>query len=151
VRLGLADAAEVTGAYRDLSGRLGPQVVVAAMAEPGVEIHLGIVRDEQFGPLVLVAAGGVLVEVLNDRRLALPPLDPARATRLIDRLKVRPLLGGLRGRPSADRAALAEAVVALSWLANDLGEHIEALDANPVIVGVDGCVAVDALVVPRRS
>jgi acetate---CoA ligase (ADP-forming) len=151
VRLGLTDAAEVTGAYLDLAGRIGPQVAVAAMARPGVEIHLGIVRDEQFGPLVLVAAGGVLVEVLNDRRLALPPLDAARATRLIDRLKVRPLLGGLRGQPPADRAALAEAVVTLSWLAHDLGEHIEALDANPVIVGVDGCVAVDALVVPRRG
>jgi hypothetical protein len=83
--------------------------------------------------------------------LALPPLDAVRATRLIDRLKVRPLLGGVRGRPPADRAALAEAMVALSWLANELGEHIEALDANPVIVGVNGCVAVDALVVPRRS
>jgi hypothetical protein len=100
---------------------------------------------------VLVAAGGLLVEVLNDRGLALPPLDAARATRLIDRLKVRPLLGGVRGRPPAHLVALAEAVVALSWLAHDLGEHIEALDANPVIVGVDGCVAVDALVVPRRS
>lgn len=151
VRLGLADEAEVTGAYRDLADRLGPQVAVAAMAAPGVEIHLGIVRDEQFGPLVLVAAGGVLVEVLNDRGLALPPLDAARATRLIDRLKVRPLLGGLRGQPPTDLVALAEAVVGLSWLAHDLGEHIEALDANPVIVGVDGCVAVDALIIPRRS
>jgi acyl-CoA synthetase (NDP forming) len=151
VRLGLADAAEVTGAYRDLADRLGPQVAVAAMAAPGVEIHLGIVRDEQFGPLVLVAAGGVLVEVLNDRGLALPPLDAARAMRLIDRLKIRPLFGGVRGRPPADLAALAEAVVALSWVAHDLGEHIEALDANPVIAAVDGCVAVDALVVPRRS
>jgi acyl-CoA synthetase (NDP forming) len=151
VRLGLADAPEVTRAYRDLADRLGPQVAVAAMAAPGVEVHLGIVRDEQFGPLVLVAAGGVLVEVLNDRRLALPPLDAARATRLIDRLRSRPLLAGVRGRPPADLAALAGAVVALSWLAHDLGEHIEALDANPVVAGVDGCVAVDALVVPRRS
>jgi acyl-CoA synthetase (NDP forming) len=150
VRLGLVHAAEVARAYRDLADRLGPRVAVAAMAPPGVEIHLGIVRDEQFGPLVLVAAGGVLVEVLNDRRLALPPLDAARATRLIDRLKVRPLLGGVRGQPPADLAALTEAVVAMSWLAHDLGQHIEALDANPVIVGVDGCVAVDALVVPRR-
>jgi len=151
VRLGLADAAEVTSAYRDLADRLGPQVAVAAMAAPGVEIHLGIVRDEQFGPLVLVAAGGVLVEVLNDRGLALPPLDAVRAMRLIDRLKIRPLFGVVRGRPPADLAALAEAVVALSWVAHDLGEHIEALDANPVIAAVDGCVAVDALVVPRRN
>jgi acyl-CoA synthetase (NDP forming) len=151
VRLGLADAPEVTRAYRDLADRLGPQVAVAAMAAPGVEVHLGIVRDEQFGPLVLVAAGGVLVEVLNDRRLALPPLDAARATRLIDRLRSRPLLAGVRGRPAADLAALAGAVVALSWLAHDLGEHIEALHANPVVAGVHGGVAVDALVVPRRS
>jgi len=151
VRLGLAHAAAVARAYRDLADRLGPRVAVAAMAAPGIEIHLGIVRDEQFGPLVLVAAGGVLVEVLNDRRLALPPLDAARAMRLIDRLKIRPMLGGVRGQPPADLAALAEAVVALSWLAHDLGEHIEALDANPVIAGVDRCVAVDALVVPRRS
>jgi acetate---CoA ligase (ADP-forming) len=151
VKLSLTDPAEATDAYRDLADRLGPQVAVAAMAAPGVEIHLGIVRDEQFGPLVLVAAGGILVEVLNDRALALAPLDAARATRMIDRLKVRPLLGGVRGRPPADLAALAEAVVALSWVAHDLGERIQALDANPVIAGVDGCVAVDALVVPRRN
>lgn len=149
VRLGLAHAAEVAGAYRDLADRLGPQVAVAAMAPPGVEMHLGIVHDEQFGPLVLVAAGGVLVEVLNDRRLALPPLDVARATRLIDRLRSRSLLAGVRGQPPADVDSLANAVVALSWLAHDLGDHIEALDANPVIVGVDGCVAVDALIIPR--
>jgi acetate---CoA ligase (ADP-forming) len=150
VRLGLADAAEVAGAYRDLADRLGRQVAVAAMAPPGVEMHLGIVRDEQFGPLVLVAAGGVLVEVLNDRRLALPPLDAPRAARLIDRLRSRSLLAGVRGQPPADVDSLAKTVVALSWLAHDLGDHIEALDANPVVVGVDGCVAVDAMIIPRR-
>ena len=100
---------------------------------------------------MVVAAGGVLVEVLNDRRLALPPLDAARARRLIDRLKVRPLLDGVRGQPAADVDKLVDAVVALSWLARDLGENIEALDANPVICGPDGCVAVDALVIPARS
>ena len=151
VRLGLEDRTALADAYGELSASLGSAVTVAAMVPPGVEIHLGIVRDEQFGPLVVVAAGGVLVEVLNDRRLALPPLDAARARRLIDRLKVRPLLDGVRGRAPADVDKLADAVVALSWLARDLGEHIEALDANPVIVGVDGCVAVDALVIPARS
>jgi hypothetical protein len=110
---------------------------------------LGIVSDAQFGPLVLVAAGGVLVEVLSDRRLAMPPLDEARATRLIDRLKVRPLLEGVRGAPASDVAALARAVVALSWLAADLGDGLQALDVNPVICGPNGCTAVDALVIPR--
>jgi acyl-CoA synthetase (NDP forming) len=147
VALGLADAAAVEDAYRDLAARLGPEVTLARMATPGVEVHLGIVRDAQFGPLVLVAAGGVLVEILDDRRLGLPPLDEVRAGRLIDRLKIRPLLDGVRGAPPSDVEGLVRAVVGLSWLAHDLGEHLEALDANPVICGPDGCVAVDALVI----
>jgi hypothetical protein len=98
-----------------------------------------------------VAAGGVLVEVLKDRRLALPPLDEPRARRLIDRLRIRPLLDGVRGQPPADVRALADAMVRLGWLAHDLGEHLEALDANPVICGPTDCVAVDALVIPRSG
>jgi acyl-CoA synthetase (NDP forming) len=150
VRLGVPDRSALEVAYADLASELGPQVAVAAMAPEGVEIALGIVRDRQFGPLVLVAAGGVLVEVLKDRRLAMPPLDDARARRLVDGLSVRPLLGSVRGRPPSDVEALVRAIVALSWLAHDSGNEIEALDVNPVICGPDGCVAVDALVIPRR-
>jgi acyl-CoA synthetase (NDP forming) len=151
VRLSLADADAVTAAYRSLAEALGPRVAVARMAPPGVEMHVGIVRDAQFGPLVLVAAGGVLVEVLRDRRLAIPPLDEARALRLVDRLASRPVLDGVRGAPAADVGALARAVVGVSRLARDLGDELEALDANPVICGPGGCVAVDALVVPRAA
>jgi acyl-CoA synthetase (NDP forming) len=150
VRLGLADRAALGRAYAELAGALGPAVTIARMAPEGVEIHLGVVRDEQFGPLVLVAAGGVLVEVLRDRRLAVPPLDEARARRLVDALTVRPLLDGVRGARPADVDGLARAIVGLSWLARDLGDGLEALDANPVICGPDGCVAVDALAIPRR-
>jgi len=149
VRLAVHDREGLIAAYADLSSRLGPRVTVAAMAPPGVEIHLGIVRDEQFGPLVLVAAGGVLVEVLHDRRLGLPPLDEARARRLVDELKVRPLLDEGRGQPPADVDAVVRAVVGTSWLSHDLGEHVDALDVNPIICGPKGCLAVDALVVPR--
>jgi acyl-CoA synthetase (NDP forming) len=149
VRLGIDDASSLEDAYSDLERELGPQVTVAAMAPEGVEVALGVVRDPQFGPLVLVAAGGVLIEVLRDRRLALPPLDAARARRMLDRLAVRPLLDGVRGAAPVDLAALERSVVALSWLAHDLGDDLEALDANPVICGPDGCVAVDALVIPR--
>jgi acyl-CoA synthetase (NDP forming) len=151
VRVGLRDEADVVAAYAEVSTALGPTVVVAPMVPPGVEIHLGIVRDPQFGPLALVAAGGVLVEALHDRRMAVPPLDEIRARRLVDRLGVRPMLDGLRGRPPADVDALVGAIVALGWLAHDLGDRIEALDANPVICGPDSCVAVDALVIPRQA
>ena len=108
VRLGVDDSPSLEDAYTDLERRLGPQVTVAPMASAGVEIALGIVRDPQFGPLVLVGAGGVLVEVLRDRRLAMPPLDELRARSMVDRLKVRPLLDGVRGQPASNVDALAE-------------------------------------------
>jgi acyl-CoA synthetase (NDP forming) len=150
VRLGVDDSPSLEGAYGELEHQLGPSVTVSRMAPPGVEIAFGIVWDPQFGPLVLVGAGGALVEVMKDRRMAVPPLDEARARALIDGLEIRPLLDGVRGRPPADVEALSRAVVLLSWLAGDLGEQIYGLDANPLICGPDGCVAVDALVIPRR-
>jgi acyl-CoA synthetase (NDP forming) len=149
VKVGLEGPEELVAAYEEMSSRLGPEVAVAAMAPDGVEVALGVVRDPTFGPLVLVAAGGVLVELLKDRRLGLPPLDRRAARRLIDGLKIRPILDGVRGAPSADVDALARAVSALATLASDLGDRLDALDANPVIVSPSGCVAVDALVIPR--
>jgi acyl-CoA synthetase (NDP forming) len=151
VKLGIDDSPSLEDAYSDLERALGPQVAVAPMVPQGPEIALGVVRDPQFGPLVLIGAGGVLVEVLKDRRLAMPPLDEELARSMVGRLGVRPLLDGVRGQPRADVGALTRAIVALSWLATDLGEHLEALDANPVICGPDGCVAVDALVIPRAG
>ncbi|HSL10662.1 MAG TPA: acetate--CoA ligase family protein [Actinomycetota bacterium] len=150
VRLGLAGAEDVREAYASLAESLGPEVTVAAMAEPGVEVALGVVHDPMFGPLVLVAAGGVLVELLKDRKLGLPPLDEAAALRLIDGLASRPLLDGFRGAPPADVGALAHTVSRLSVLAADLGDAVAALDVNPVVVSASGCVAVDALVEPAR-
>jgi acyl-CoA synthetase (NDP forming) len=150
VRVGLLDVEAVRDAYEDVSARLGPEVTVAAMVPAGVEMALGVITDPTFGPLVLVGAGGVLVEVLHDRALARPPLDNAGAHRIIDRLAVRPILEGVRGAEPADVDALADAIVRLSVLASDLGDLIAALDVNPVIVGPKGCVAVDALVeLPR--
>jgi acyl-CoA synthetase (NDP forming) len=149
VRLGIDDSPSLEDAYSDLERSLGPQVIVAPMVPHGVELALGIVRDPQFGPLVLVGTGGVLVEVRKDRRLALPPLDDVRVQAMVGRLTVRTLLDGIRGQPPADVDALARAIVALSWLAHDLGDSLEALDANPIICGPNGCVAVDALVIPR--
>jgi acetate---CoA ligase (ADP-forming) len=145
VRLGLAGPQQLAAAYADLAGRLGPRVVVARMAAGGVELALGMVRDPQFGPLVMVAAGGVLVEVLRDRRFALPPVDARTARAALDRLAVRPLLDGAGASAVLD--AVGGVVVALSGLAVDLGDRLAAVDVNPLLAGPDGCVAVDALVV----
>jgi acyl-CoA synthetase (NDP forming) len=151
VRLGLADPEGVRIAYEDLSSRLGDEVTVAAMAPPGIEVALGVVHDATFGPMVLVAAGGVLVELVGDRRLAIPPVDERRAQRLLDALRMRPILDGIRGAPPADVGALTSAIVRLSVLADDLGDLVAELDVNPVLVSPRGVLAVDALVVPRTS
>ncbi len=150
VLVGIADDEALARAYRDLEARLGPEVVVARMAEPGVELALGIVRDEQFGPLVLVAVGGTLVEILGDRRMLLPPIDRATALRALDRLSLRPLLDGVRGRPPVDRERVADAIERVGMIAMAFVGDIAALDVNPLIAGPNGCVAVDALVVPRK-
>jgi acyl-CoA synthetase (NDP forming) len=149
VRLGVADAAAVAAAYDDLAARLGPRVVVASTAPPGAELSLGIARDAQLGPLVIAAAGGILVELLADRSVALPPIDAAGTRRMLDRLRVRPVLDGVRGAAAADLDAICAAIVAVAQIAVELGDALDALDVNPVLAGPGGCVAVDVLVVTR--
>lgn len=148
VRLNLADAAAVGRAYDALAERLGPRVLVARMAGAGVELAFGAVADPQFGPLVLIGAGGVLIELLRDRRCALPPFDAAEAGRLLDGLALRPLLDGRRGSPPADVAAVAAALARFSAMVADLAGLVQEIDVNPLVAGPDGCLALDALIVP---
>jgi succinyl-CoA synthetase beta subunit len=126
-------------------------VLVTRFAPGGVELVLGLKMDPQFGPLILVGAGGILVELMRDVRAALAPLDEAAALRMIDRLKVRKLLAGLRGAPPADIKALTAAIVRLSALAIDLEDHLAEIDINPLLVKPQGCVALDALVVSKTK
>ncbi|KQY08433.1 acetyl-CoA synthetase [Mycobacterium sp. Root135] len=149
VALDLVDATAVRAAYADLAQRLGPSVTVQPMVPGGVEVSVGVVRDATFGPLVVVAAGGTLVELLADRVLACPPVSHGGAMRMLDALRVRRLLDGWRGAPATDVGALADAIVGFSELATELGDSFEAVEANPLIVSVSGVVAVDALVVQR--
>jgi acetate---CoA ligase (ADP-forming) len=148
VRLFLADAAAVRTAYRDLAARLGTSVTIAAMVPKGVELALGMVRDPQFGPMVMVGSGGVLIELLADRATALAPFGIATARRLLDRLAIRRLLDGYRGAPAADLEALCTTIARFSVLAAELGNVVGEIDVNPVICGARTAIAVDALVVP---
>jgi hypothetical protein len=99
----------------------------------------------------MVAAGGVLIELLSDSAVSLAPIGEQGAERLLGSLKVRRLLDGLRGKPAADVASLCHAIARLSVLADDLSDALEQLDVNPLIASPDGCVAVDALVIARRA
>lgn len=151
VILNLPDAAALQQAYLRMADALGPAVSVDAMAPAGVEISVGVVRDANFGPLVIVAAGGTLVEMLADRAVACTPVTRESATALLQSLRTAPLLAGWRGAPPVDIDALADVVVGFSQLAIELGEHIDAVEANPVIASPGGAVAVDALVIPRAG
>ena len=132
-----------------MAGRLGPRVLVCETAGPGTELALGITRDPGLGPLVVIGAGGLLVEFLADRAVARPPVGAAQAQRKLGRLRVAGLLAGVRGQQAADTGAIAGAVVAVSAIARELGDHLEALDINPLICGPAGAVAVDVLAVRR--
>lgn len=149
VALGLAGPSALRRAYLAMAQALGPRVSVDAMAAPGVEISVGVVRDDNFGPLVIVAAGGTLVELLADRAVACPPVNWETATELLRSLRTAPLLAGWRGAAAVDIDALADVVVGFSSLATELGEFVDAVEVNPVIASPSGVVAVDALVVPR--
>ncbi len=149
VLLGIADEANLATAYRDLATRLGPAALVCQTAPAGVELALGLVTDPDLGPLVVVGVGGVLVELIAERAVALPKLAVEQAASLLDSPRVRTLLAGVRGAAPADLGAITAAIAGLAELASELGEHIEALDINPLICGPDGAVAVDALIIPR--
>lgn len=151
VLLGVTDPAGLRAGYARMSTTLGPGVTVSAMAAAGVEISVGFVRDEVFGPLVVVAAGGTMVELLADRVVACPPVSRAGALRLVGRLRIRRVLEGWRGAPPCDLDALASVIVGVSELATELSEVLDAVEANPVIASPGGVVAVDALVIPRRG
>ena len=121
-------------------------LLVEAMAPPGVELILGLRRDPQFGPAVLVGFGGVMTEVLDDVSIRLAPVDTATARAMLDDLRGAPLLNGVRGRSPVDRATLAAMLVALGRLGLERPDILE-VDLNPVIASASGAVAVDALVV----
>ena len=147
VRVGLTSSDDVVAAVRAFGLELG-QEAVPVLVQPvvsGVELALGVVRDPGFGPLVMVAAGGVATDLLSDRVFLLPPLTRGDAGRALRSLRSWPLLDGFRGTPRVDVGALEELIVALGALATDVPEVAE-LDLNPVLVTPDGCSLVDVKV-----
>jgi acyl-CoA synthetase (NDP forming) len=126
-------------------------VLVQAMARRGREMILGVTRDPDFGPMLMVGLGGIHVEVLRDVAFAPVPLGMDDALDLIGQLKGVALLDAVRGEPAADRDALARLMVALSRFAADHADAIAEIDLNPVIVHAagEGLTIVDALIVKR--
>ncbi|MFJ8991531.1 acetate--CoA ligase family protein [Streptomyces sp. NPDC102279] len=157
VKIGLTSASQVRDTYRELTdiaryeGLPLDGVLVCQMVERGVEMVVGVTHDQLFGPTVTVGLGGVLVEVLRDAAVRVPPFGDDQARAMLSELRGRALLDGVRGAPPADADALVEVVVRVQRMALELGDEISELDINPLMVlpRGQGAVALDALVVCR--
>ncbi len=112
-------------------------------AARGVELLVGAKQDPVFGSVILVGAGGVTAELLQDRALELPPLNERLARRMLESLRCWPLLQGYRGRPGVDVERLIEALIRFSYLVADWPELTE-IDVNPLLVTADRLIALDA-------
>ena len=130
--------------------RLDGFIVQPMIRRPqAVELILGAAEDPVFGPILMVGQGGVAAEVVDDRALALPPLDPVLAEDALSRTRVDRLLRGYRDRPPANRAAVCEVMIRLSELIANVDEIAE-LDINPLVADADGVIALDARIVVRH-
>ena len=149
VRVGLTTADEVESEARDMAERLRQagvertSFVVQRMVTSAVEIIVGVVNDEVFGPIAAVGAGGTTAEVLGDVSVRLTPLSDTDVSEMIRSLRIAPLLAGYRGARASDVAALEETVLRVGALVEAHAEITE-LDCNPVAVTADGAFVLDA-------
>jgi acetyl-CoA synthetase (ADP-forming) len=150
VKLNLSSADAVQRAATELLAAARPEdgavsLLIAQQVRGNRELIAGVLRDAQFGPVVMLGIGGVIAEAVADVAFRLVPLNALDASELIDDLATQKLLGPFRGEPAVDRAALIDVLLGLSQLATDNAE-VMSVDVNPLIV-VDGIpTAVDALV-----
>ncbi|WP_159718157.1 acetate--CoA ligase family protein [Geminicoccus flavidas] len=148
VALGLVDATQVQDAVRSMAA-LGPDFLVERMVTDVVaEVIVGIVREPGFGPVLVLGAGGVLAELLDDSRILLLPVDRAMVEAALDRLRIGRLLAGYRAAAPGDRQALVAAILTLAEFAQAEAHRLVELDVNPILVRPEGqgVVVADALV-----
>lgn len=142
----LGSHAAVRSAYaRIMAAHPGHAVLVQPMVPGPVELLVGAVQEPTFGPLILLAMGGVWSELLGDRVFHILPVTRVDAAAMVGDLRCSPLLHGYRGAPACDVAAVEELLVRVARLVEDIPEIAE-LDLNPVRVSRDGVVAVDVKV-----
>jgi acyl-CoA synthetase (NDP forming) len=153
VSLGLCSADEVSVALAEMS-HLSESFLMEKMVEGVVaELIVGVARDEQFGPYLLVGGGGILVEMMKDSISLLLPVTGERVMKALGRLKCAPLFHGFRGRPRADLNAATEAILAVAKMVEDDPSSIIELDINPLMLLADGqgIIAADALISLRED
>jgi len=154
VLVGVPDADAVRNGYKTIMDRARAHdpkaeligVQVQQMVTGGTEVIIGSITDQSFGKLVAFGLGGVLVEVLKDITFRLAPVTREDALSMLDGIQAADMLKGVRGGKPVDRAALADLIVNVSHLVDDVPEIVE-LDLNPVFARDDGAIAADVRVV----
>ena len=157
--VGLTCAEDVRAAYGRIAAALAAHpgrpalegMLVAEMVTGGLELVLGAKLDPEMGPVLLFGTGGVDLELLKDVTLGASPLDEARALAMIARTRAGALMAGHRGRPKLDPGPVVQALIGLSRLMSDAAGRIAEIDINPFVLSGRGGVALDGLVVLRRS
>ncbi|MCI4082145.1 acetate--CoA ligase family protein [Streptomyces sp. MMS21 TC-5] len=157
VKIGLTSASQIRDAYRELTDIARYEnvpldgILVCQMVERGVEMVVGVTQDDLFGPTVTVGLGGVLVEVLHDAAVRVPPFGEDQARAMLTELRGHALLEGVRGAPPADVDALVEVILRIQRMALEFGDELSELDINPLMVlpRGQGAVALDALAICR--
>lgn len=157
VKVGLADAAAVESAWDALTATLAgleadADILVQEMVTDGIEVFAGVAYHEGFGHALAFGMGGIEIEITRDFSLRMLPLRDGDAEAMIGEIRAAARLGPVRGRPGADTASLAAALYALSDLIEAVGPAIREIDLNPIKVMPEGqgCVVVDALIVPAQ-
>ena len=148
VRLDLRNLDEVSAAVAGIS-HLSESCLIEKMVDGVVaELIVGVARDEQFGPYLLVGGGGILVEIVKDSASLLLPVDREQILGALGRLQCAPLFDGFRGRPRADLGAAADAILAVAKMIEEDPSSIVELDINPLMLLAEGrgVVAADALI-----
>ena len=157
IKLNLASDQEVRRAYKEVLANArsyAPQahvegVLVQEMVRDGVEVIVGVTKDPVFGPAIMFGLGGIFVEALRDVSFRIAPLTHADAEEMIDEIRGRRVLEGMRGKPPADRDALIDILLRVSQLVTDHRDQIDELDLNPLVVLPKGAKVVDALITKR--
>ena len=151
IHLNLTSPEDLTSAYKDFESRLGAQVVVQEMVTGEVELILGIVIDRQFGSLLMVGIGGILVELMKDSNLIWLPTDSNKIEEALLSLKFADILNGIRGQEKSDLDSIVDTALRLGHFANDCGDLIAELDINPLMARPSSAIVVDALIIPKSS
>jgi len=148
VQLGVPDLKAAAAVFQNLMGKMNykGKVLLQKQAQGKVELILGLIRDHQFGPCILLGIGGIMAEVFQETNFAMAPLLQQDALSLIGRFRGQKLLDGFRGAPPVDKEKLAVILMALGNIGL-LYPRIAEIDINPLIITAAGAVAVDATIV----